>query len=44
MRCGTSTNRKLRINLNHETAPASTAPAQSDNLFLQETNTTACWI
>lgn len=42
MRCETSTNRKLRINLNHENAPASTAPAQSDNFFLQETNTTAC--
>jgi hypothetical protein len=37
----TSTNRKLRINLNQETAPATTAPAQSDNFFLQETNTTA---
>jgi hypothetical protein len=42
MRCATSTNREHRIYLNHETAPTSTAPAKSDNLFLQETKTTAC--
>ena len=41
MRCETPTNRKLRINMNHESAPTSTAPAKSDNFFLQKTNTTA---
>jgi hypothetical protein len=41
MRCETSTNRKLRNNTYHETAPASTAPSKSDNFFLQKTNTTA---
>jgi hypothetical protein len=44
IRCGNSTSRKLRINPYHETAPASTAPAQSGNFFLQETNTTAYFI
>jgi hypothetical protein len=35
MRCETSTNRKLRISPTHETEPSTTAPAQSDNFFLQ---------